>query len=337
MGTAQGFEERCHEILERKGGRIADKARSVLQEDPPLGLEDPSQYVSRYWRDPLTPALLVLSSEAIEGRRLNYDVVDQAALGMTVLSLGLNLWDDIVDTTMQRGLVPTVLGKYGQGITLILGGLATAKAFSILNRMKVSQIDEKRIDANIWNYCKRLAEAETLNLSLRNQSDVLPDAKLRVIEMQSINLETASKIGALIGNGSEEEIECLGKYGQDLSIILELMKDVEVTLNFTLDLVHKVRSRAMTYTLSYAKSCSERVRKSLVALKDVDDAQAIRELVTDILETGAVEHTYSIIVEKTKKAKENVMKLPENESIRSLAFLADAQPNILSKRIGLAC
>jgi len=326
--------ERCHRILEDNGGIIADRARRILLEDAALkNLRSPLEFVSKNWRDPLTPSLIALSCEAVGGRS---DVTYEAALSMTLMTLSFNIWDDIVDKTVAKLFKPTLLGKFGEGTALMIGGLASAKAFSILNQMDVDKIKRQTISELFWDFWAKIAKAETVNLRLRSQGNVSSRKKLWVIKMQAANLETCLKIGAVLGNGSEDEVKHLGKYGLYLGTILELWKDFHVSINLTLELTEKIRSGALPYSLLWAKKRSEKIRKKLedLANKNTIELSDIKEVVEDALETKALNNTMKIIRKFTKRAEEELFELKkENSATRTLKFFAEAQLQLFIERL----
>src|SRR4030066_912804 len=225
-------EELCSKILEENGGLVADRARTILLEDPVLrGLRPPLEFIAQSWRDPLTPALVNLSCMAVDGHK---NKTYEAALAMSLITLSCNIWDDIVDETSFRLFKPTLREKFGETTALMIGGLASAKAFSMLDQLDERMINRHNIVELIWEFCAKIAKAETVNLRLRSQRNVTPRKRLWVIKAQAINLETCMKIGARIGCGSETQVEQLGKYGLYLSTILELWKDFHVSVNLTL-------------------------------------------------------------------------------------------------------
>jgi geranylgeranyl diphosphate synthase type I len=131
MYEKYNIEERCRKILEDNGGVIADKARTILLEDPALkDLRPPLEFISKNWRDPLTPALMSLSCQAVGGRP---DKTHDAALAMSLMNLSFYVWDDIIDNAPHKLLKPTLFGKFGEGPALIVGGLTAEKDFTILN------------------------------------------------------------------------------------------------------------------------------------------------------------------------------------------------------------
>jgi hypothetical protein len=61
MYDKYNVKERCNRILEDNGGIVTDEARTILLEDPALrDLRFPLEFISRNWRDPLTPASVSL-------------------------------------------------------------------------------------------------------------------------------------------------------------------------------------------------------------------------------------------------------------------------------------
>ena len=327
LSVKDSLEERCYEILEEKGGKIADKARTILLEEESLmKLQCPLEYISENWRDPATPFLVIASCEAVGGRP--DDATCQAALAMTLMNLSFNLWDDLVDRTMYKGFVPTVLGKFGEGVTLMIGGLASGKGFSILSRMKVDQRKRQTIMDLVWNFCKKIAEAEATNFELRRRSDVKPQEKLKVIETEAASVETLSKIGAVLGNGSEDEIAHLGNYGKYLSTILDLRKDFNVSINLTLELAERIRSGALPYTLLWAKNRSRTISEYIPLLTDTIQPADVKKIVEAVLETRALENTVRLLKTLTKKAEVELFELKSAKATKTLKFFLRAQTKI---------
>jgi len=332
MSIKSGLEQHCYKILEEKGGKIADEARTILLKERSLkGLQHPLKYISENWRDPATPSLIILSCEAVGGKPDK--TTHQAALAMTLMNLSFNLWDDLVDKTMYKGFVPTVLGKFGDGVTLMIGGLASAKAFSILNEMKINETKRQIITKLVWNYWEKLAKAEATNLELRRRDDIPPEEKLRVIEMQAVSTRTSPKIGALLGNGSKDEMKHLGNYGKYLGTILDLKKDFDVSINLTFELAEKIRSGALPYTLLWAKNRSKKIREYLPLLTDTVKPIDIKNIVEATLETKALENTVKLLKTLTQKAEIELLHLKSNKATDMLKFFLEAQLRIFMESL----
>lgn len=329
MGGKNSIRERCQRILEDHGGTVADRARRILLEDAALkDLRPPLEFISKNWRDPLTPSMMGLSCEAVGGR---LEVTYEAALAMSLMNLSFYIWDDIIDKAPFKLFKPTLLGKFGEGTALMIGGLASAKAFSILNQMDVDKIKRQTVIRLFWDLWTKIAKAETINLRLRSQGNVSPRKRFWVIKMHAADLETCLRVGAALGNGSEDEVKHLGRYGLYLGTILELWKDFHASINLTLELAEKIKSGALPYSLLWARERSEKIRKKLenLANRNTIEPSDIKEIVEAILETKALDNTMKIMRKITKRAEEELFELKKkNNATQTLKFFVETQPQL---------
>jgi geranylgeranyl pyrophosphate synthase len=320
--------ESCRKILEDNGGFIADKARTILLEDPALkDLHDPLEFIAKNWRDPLTPAMMSLSCEAVGGQP---DETYEAALAMSLMNLSFYIWDDIIDKASLKLFKPTLFGKFGEGTALIIGGLASAKAFSILNQMDINRAKHQTLIGLFWNLWAKMAQAETASLKGRSQENFSLKRKIRKIKMEATDLETCLKIGGIIGNGSEDEIKRLGKYGQRLSIILELWKDFHVSVNLTLELAEKIKGGAVPYSLLWASEHSEKIRKQLdnMANKKTIEPPYVKQIVKDTLEMRTLDNVLRNISRLARKAEKELAGLKKSNATQTLQLFIEAQPQL---------
>jgi geranylgeranyl pyrophosphate synthase len=327
MLAKSNLEEQCLTILEENGGQIADEARTILLKEKSLrGLRGPLTHIAENWRDPSTPSLVILSCEAVGGKA--DEPTRKVALALTLLSLSFTVWDDLLDAHFYKRFAPTVVGKFGGTAALIVGGLASAKTFSILNLMEKDRKKNKIITELVWNYLKKVAEAEAANLKLRKRSDAKPENKLDVINTHAVSLETLMKVGAVMGNGTQDEVEHLGNYGRYLYTILELQKDFKASINLTLELAERIKNGSFTYTLLWAKNRSEEIIEYLTTCPDTIKPTDIRKIVDAILETNATEHTIRLLEKMTQKGDKELSKLQTNNATKSLEFFLQAQLKI---------
>jgi len=334
MNEKYNIEERCRKILEENGGAVADKARIILLEDRALkNLRQPLEFISRNWRD-LTPALMSLSCEAVEGRP---DETHEVALALSLINLSFYIWDDIVDRATFKSFKPTLFGKFGGGTALIVGGLASAKAFSILNELDMEKEKRQAITELIWNLCANMARAETVTFRLRNQEIFLHTKKIWKIKMEAADTETCLRIGAIVGNGSESEIDHLGKYGFYFGVILALWNDFRVSVNLTLELAEKIRSGKLPYSLLWACGRSEKLRRKIENLADKNAIEQthIKEIVEEILETKAFGNTVRNIRRYTKQAKDELIYLKKNNATQTLKSLVGFQPRLFMESLSI--
>ncbi len=95
MSIKSNLKKLCQKILEDNGGKVADRSNRILIEDPALKeLRSPLEFISKTWRDPLTPSMMALSCEAVGGQP---EKTCEAALAMSLMQLSFYIWDDIID------------------------------------------------------------------------------------------------------------------------------------------------------------------------------------------------------------------------------------------------
>jgi len=330
MNMKSGLKERCQRILEENGGRVADRASRILLEDPLLkDLRPPLEFISKNWRDPLTPSLMGLSCEAVGGRS---EVTHEAALAMSLMNLSFYVWDDIVDKARFKAFKPTLFGKFGEGTALMIGGVASAKAFSIFNQMDLDKTKRQTISKMFWNLWTKMASTEAVNLRLRSQGNISSRKKLLVIKTEAAaDVGTCLRIGAVLGNGSEDEIKHLGSYGLYLGTILELWKGFLVSINLTLGLAEKIRNGALPYPLLWAKERSEKIQKKLEYLTNRNTIKPsdIKEIVENTFETKALSNIIKNITKFANRAEKELSGLKKNRANRTLKFFVKAQPELL--------
>jgi geranylgeranyl diphosphate synthase type I len=331
MGKRSTTMQQWRRILEDKGGNVAEEAKLILLNDPALrDMKTPLEFISRNWHDPLRPALMALSCEAVGGEAGD---TREIALAVSLMSLSFYLWDDIIDNAPSRLFKPTLYGKFDSGAALVIGGLASAKAFTILNQAPQDEAKRQAIAGLIWRMWAEVARAETVNLKSRNEKYSSKNKFYKMKTEAAANLETCMKIGAIVGSGSENEIKHLGKYGLCLGIILELQNDFRVSVNLTLELAQKIRTGALPYSLLWAREHSEKTRKILdnLAQKKGIKPRDVERIVKNVLETKALDRTACIIMSLTKKAEDELNELEKNGATQTLKSFVEAQPRLLKE------
>jgi geranylgeranyl pyrophosphate synthase len=333
MVQKQTAKEQIQKILEDNGGKTADKTTNILLHDPTLKeLKPELEFISKNWRDPLRPAMIKLACEAVEGKPQD---TEEVAIAMSLMNLSFYLWDDIVDKAPCRLFNPTLFGRFGEGPALIMGGLASAKAFTILNKANLDKAKRRTIAALFWNMWAKMAKTEAVNLRTRKNQYSAKDKLLKIRAEAKADLENCLKMGAVIGNGSKNEIKSLGKYGLYVGIILELQHDFQVSVNLTLELADKVRIGALPYTLLCAKEKSIELQETLkdVALRKTIGPGEIEKIVQGVLAAKMLDRIEVTIEKLSKKAVEELMVTKKKNATKALRFFVEAQLQLFKETI----
>jgi len=327
----QSAKGQIKKILEEYGGKTADKTINLLQNDPTLKeLKPELEFISKNWRDPLRPAMMRLACETVEEKSQS---TEEVAIAMSLMNLSFYLWDDIVDKTQSRLFNPTFFGKFGEGPALIMGGVMSAKAFTIFNQAKLDPAKSVKIADLFWNMWAKMANSEAHNLRTRKNQYFAKDKMQKIKAEAEANLGNCLKMGAIIGNGSENEVKNLGKYGFYLGIVLELQHDFQVSINLTLELADKVRMGALPYTLLRSRENSIDLQEKLrnIAGKKTISAGEIETIVSGVVAARMVDNIGEMIEELSKKAVKELRVIEKKSAAEALLSFAEIQPQFFKE------
>lgn len=317
------IQQQSLDILEEYGKKTADKAVTMLLEDPALKkIETVVKFVSKSWRDPLTPAMINLSCQAVGGKP---EETQDIAIAISYMNLSFRVWDDMIDKTVSRQFKPTLVGKFGESNALIFGGILSAKAFTIINQLKIDFHKRQKISILLWNYWAKMAATETINQ--KQKLLYTADEKFAKIKAEAVNLETCLSVGGLLGDGSDLEVKKLAQYGRCLGIVLELFKDLRASLNLTVELEEKIKNKTLTLTLLRAREQSETLKNQLSLLSRQQEITSSEiKFVTDLmLQTDSIWYIEGIMKRNVETAKKALSNLEVKDVVKKLGVFIEAQ------------
>jgi geranylgeranyl pyrophosphate synthase len=179
-------------------------------------------YVSN-WNDFTHPGLFALAYETVGGN-LEATVHIQAAIAL--IAAAFDIHDDIIDKSELKHRVPTVFGKFGEEMALLLGNAFLIEGFTLLDR----SLDELgRGKSRVFKIMKQslyeFGNAHASELNLKKRTDTLPEEYLRIVKMKAASIEGDMRLGALVGGGAREEVEALAGYGRILGMLAMLREE----------------------------------------------------------------------------------------------------------------
>lgn len=213
-------------LLQRKSIRALEKAKKQILNEKieSRRAREALEYYVKNWNDTSHPGILALACEAVGGNMRNVEFMQIAMLYLTAAT---DLHDDVIDQSKVKNGKPTVFGKYGKDIALLLGNAMMVKGFTFLCVCSKKFVFET-FEA-VTNTIKRdffeLGNANLLEIDLKGKVDVSPKHYLAILEKKAASIEVHTKIGAIIGGGSSDDIEALATYGKNLGILIGLREE----------------------------------------------------------------------------------------------------------------
>jgi geranylgeranyl pyrophosphate synthase len=318
MAARQQFQE----IIEAYGGVIANKAIETLLKDTQITeLKPLSEFIARNWRDCFSPAMMNLGCQFVGG---NAKDTEELAVSISLMNLSFRLWDDIIDQDFCRTLRPTFVGKFGKNTALIYGGIVSAKAFTLVKEADLGLSKKCKINDLFWNYWATMAKSEIKDLNAKTDKYSAAN-KLNKIKAETINVQTCLKIGAIIGNGSTSDIKLLENYGFHLGMILELINDVRVSLNLTLELEKKIKQNQLPLLLLLGREESGQIKEEIEFLskKQVISSEDMGHLIEILLNSVSWKQLASYYKEESEKCQ--IALSTENITAQTLLMIAKYQ------------
>jgi len=167
----------------------------------------------------IRPLILILSSESVGQADENAYV---AACAVELLHTESVIHDDIIDNeTLRRQKDPFHI-KYGYNTSILTGDFVLGFILNIC-----AKLDNPRITKDLATTAMLMSEGEMIEGRLETSEDLTFDDYLKVIEYKTATaFETAAKLGAILGGGTEEQIMSLAEYGKNIGIAYQIKDDL---------------------------------------------------------------------------------------------------------------
>ncbi len=167
----------------------------------------------------IRPLILLLAAESVGKVDENAYV---ASCAVEFLHTESVIHDDIIDNeTMRRQKDPFHI-KYGYNASILTGDFVLGLILNISSRL-----DNPRITKDLSTTAMLMSEGEILEGRLEESEDVTFDDYIKVIDYKTATaFETAARLGAILGGGSEEQIEALSEYGHNIGIAYQIQDDL---------------------------------------------------------------------------------------------------------------
>jgi octaprenyl-diphosphate synthase len=178
-----------------------------------------SEYIINSGGKRLRPALVLLSAGCFgySGRAHH-----ELAAVVEFIHTATLLHDDVVDESDLRRGRETANALFGNAASVLVGDFLYSRAFQMM--VSVDNMEVMHILSDATN---TIAEGEVLQLLNCHDPNIDQENYLRVIRYKTAKLfEAAGRLGAVIGGGTVEQKEALGRYGMHLGTAFQLIDDV---------------------------------------------------------------------------------------------------------------
>ncbi|MDI9644212.1 MAG: class 1 isoprenoid biosynthesis enzyme [Candidatus Verstraetearchaeota archaeon] len=244
-----------------------------------------------------------------------------AAKALVLAGGAFDLHDDIVDGSYIRTekCRKTTLGIFGKEVTLLIGDAFLIEGLCHLVDLRET-LPRERVELvveTIKNGLYELGSAEIEELRLVRNLDVSPNDYLKIVRMKAADVESYTRIGGIIGGGSEEEIDALGEFGRLLGMIVILRDDIEDTFNDRFELASRITKESLPLPVIFALE-DEAIRSKIRSFIENNRFESLKEIVDLVEKNKGFQKTKSTIEDYVSRSKELLAKVRDPRELLSL-------------------
>lgn len=265
----------------------------------------------------IRPALALLTAQALGGES---DRVIDAAVGIELLQTATLIHDDIVDSADTRRGVPSLNAIWGDQASVLMGDFLLAKALQILVGLESQKVMEAATRAT-----QRMVEGELLEVE-KGDIAITESLYLDLISKKTSALIALScEVGAILSEGSPEQVAQMAAFGELLGIAFQITDDV---LDFTGDSVvrgkpvgNDVKEKTITLPLIRAlENCSngegDRIRARIES--GIENGSDWQEIVAFVRRYEGIDYALKRAHGYAEDASRRLAVLSASEARRSL-------------------
>jgi len=324
MEIAKGF-------IEKRGRQAVDKARvEILNSKYDGGMvSSATKYFAKFILPkglPVFPALLSISSECVGGKS---EKVPSIGAALILIAAAADIHDDIIDESKIKYSKQTVYGKFGPEIATLAGDALLVQGITLLNRECefLNQNRKETIQNLFLEAFFDISKAEANELTFKGRSDISAEEYFEIINIKAAVPEVHCKIGAILGNGSDLEVNFLGYYGKSLGII-SIIRDEFVDLFEFPELSNRLKNECLPLPMLYAQKNPDLERELRLAVERSNFTKKEATKIADlVLKCKEVEELRSKIATIVQEGLNSVKFLENNPLFKEIELLLLAISN----------
>lgn len=306
--------------IEEELGLVEKKLESSLESEVKR-LTEIATYSVNSGGKRIRPMVTLLSFKAVGGKDVEKAV--DIATAIELIHTGSLIHDDINDGGDLRRGQASAIKKFGLMDALIAGDFLFSKGFEI-GGQTTYEIVQVTADA-----CSSLAAGEILQRKFRGDPSLTMDGYLDLAERKTSRLIAAgARAGALVGEGTDEQVKSLGEYGRTLGIAFQIVDDILDVIGDEEKLGKRVgtdiKDGNITLLSIHAMnngSKSSREELASILRKQEKTEDEIQRSLQIIRESGAPERSLQDASNYAQMAREQVSSFDEEHRDRLLGFV----------------
>ena len=203
--------------------RVVNKGLESLAYDrKPASLYEPIRYVLSLGGKRIRPVLMLLSYNLFKEQP---EKILMPALGLETYHNYTLLHDDLMDNADVRRGQPTVHKKWDANTAILSGD-----SMLVLAYQRVAQCDNVHLPQVLDLFTEtalEIGEGQQFDMDFETRNDVAEEEYIEMIRLKtSVLLACALKMGAILGDASQEDADLLYRFGEKIGLAFQLQDDL---------------------------------------------------------------------------------------------------------------
>lgn len=321
------FEEYLDCYADRVGGLINAYIPSGTHPDMDTYLYGPLRAYSENGGKRHRPLICFAACLAVGG---NADLATSAAAAIEHFHTAALIHDDIADDAELRRGLPCLHLTQGLGLAINMGDLALSLVNgTVMRDPALDDATKVRVVTELVEMTRRTVEGQALDIGWARDGryDITPEDYLEMATHKTAHYSGAVPlaIGAIIGGGSETEIEALRNYGLDTGLAFQIQDDLlnlvgkeeSTKKDFRNDITEGKRTLVVVHALQ-ALEGAQRERLICLLSSRTKDAAELAEAVALMDAAGSIEHARAYAENLTSIAKNRLNSIVAPSEARDL-------------------
>ena len=201
---------------------VNEGLESLPYERKPASLYDPIRYVLSLGGKRIRPVLMLLGYNLFKEKP---EDILMPALGLETYHNYTLLHDDLMDKAdMRRGQL-TVHKKWDDNTAILSGD-----SMLVLAYQRVAECDAAHLPQVLELFTEtalEIGEGQQYDMDFETRNDVTEDEYIEMIRLKtSVLLACALKMGAILGDASQEDADLLYQFGEKIGLAFQLQDDL---------------------------------------------------------------------------------------------------------------
>lgn len=314
--------------IQKRGDFFNKELEKFLREGSPEILYNAARHLPLAGGKRLRPVLAMVSCEAVKG-----DIIDVIPLSIS-LELIHNftlVHDDIMDKSKLRRGLPSVHIKFGEPTAIIAGDLLFTKAFESMHNTIGDLKAFKNVEYGLIDCIREICEGQQLDMEFEKRKIVTEEEYLEMIRKKTaVFFQYAAEAGALLGGGSNEQVNSLNQYGISLGLGFQIWDDfLDVSSDEEIlgkDIGNDIRNGKKTliacHCLNNTKGDEKKTLEKIFGNLNASDKE-VKEVYTIFKKLGSAEYAKKTAISYCETAKKSLEILPDTEAKQILIAFAE--------------